>query len=236
MFHLRLSLVELGSGFFVLGPAGFKFPMACSKLLGSGPVEFECGSDHLWLGSAWFRCWHAEFCFVQDCSSLVLTCSSVRSGLLRSGSLKMWLGQAGLRVSEVFVWFDPVHCRSVGLAWPWVQCWLGLFRFCLGLAQVDSNLIQLGSALVQIASSWVQFCSSLFHFRFGLIQLGSGFLVVCPAWFKFVYGWFAFVQIVPAELNRGSGRSMSVQFGSAAVQLGSGLVQPGPCPTTPGPS
>jgi hypothetical protein len=90
--------------------------MACSKLFGSGPIEFECGSDHLWHGSAWFRCWHAEFCFAQDCSSLVLTCSSVRSGLLRSGSLKMWLGQAGLRVSDFL--FGLIQFTAGLLAWP----------------------------------------------------------------------------------------------------------------------
>ena len=71
MFHLRLSLVQLGSGFFVLSPAWFRFPMACSKLLESGPVGFECGSDQLWLGPAWFRYWHAESCFVQARSILV---------------------------------------------------------------------------------------------------------------------------------------------------------------------
>jgi len=106
------------------------------------------------------------------------------------------------------------------------------FRFGSSRFELDSVWLCPGS----VCSKLLQFCSSLFHFRFGLIQLGSGFLVVCPAWFKFVYGWFAFVQVVPAELDRGSGRCMSVQFGSAAVQLGSGLVQPGPCPTTPGPS
>ena len=98
--QLRLRLVQLGPSFFVFSPARFRLAMVCSKLFEVGPVEFECGSDQCWLGSAWFRCWHAESCFVQDRSSLVQACSSVRSGLLRSGSVAFGFGQAGLRFSS----------------------------------------------------------------------------------------------------------------------------------------
>ena len=62
----------------------------------------------------------------------------------------MWLGQAGLRVSEVFVWFDPVHCRSVGLAWPFGSMLVRLvsvsFRFGSSRFELDSVWLCFGSA------------------------------------------------------------------------------------------
>ena len=124
--HLRLSLVQLGSGCFVFSPARFRLSMVCSKLFEVGPLEFECGSDQFWLGSAWCRCWHAEMCLVQARSSLSQGCSSVRSGLLRLGSVTFGFGQAGLRLSSarsdlfqftvgLSIWFGP------GFSFGWVR-------------------------------------------------------------------------------------------------------------------
>jgi len=124
--HLRLSLVQLGPGCFVFSPARFRLSMVCSKLFEVDPVEFECGSDQFWLGSAWFRCWHAELCLVQARSSLSQGCSSVRSGLLRLGSVTFGFGQAGLRLSSarsdlfqftvgLSIWFGP------GFSFGWVR-------------------------------------------------------------------------------------------------------------------
>ena len=57
-----------------------------------------------------------EFCLVQARSSLVQACSSVRSGLLRLGSVTFGFGQAGLRLSSAR---SDLFQFTVGLlTWP----------------------------------------------------------------------------------------------------------------------
>ena len=182
--HLRLSLVQLGPGFFVFSPARFRLSMVCSKLFEVGPLEFECGSDQFWLGSDWFRCWHAELCLVQAwlrfAQVFVRVCSDL--GRLHLGLARLASGSVRLAlICSSSLWV----CRfGLGLGLVLAGFVLVLQRFGSGRLKLDSVWLCFGSACLKL----VQHCSGMFHLRLSLVQLGSGFFVLSPAWFRFPHG------------------------------------------------